>query len=321
MNILNYDETNLSDNPEWLEGGPTGTRYNCSKSSWFDTSSFEDYFNTIVVDWARQSSGPKVVIGDNLSSHINIEVVELCQKHNISTKKSSVRKNTKEDTIKINQERETEGIIASWDTENEIYLDEITDVKVTPKQMKDIKKKIKLGTEVIGKSALQIKILTKKVGDENSNVVLYEKNKRKQENVTKGRKTKIAKRKKLRSYYCETSSESDIMSIANTDDSEYETFDEYVSTCLQEIDNKENCEPENFTAPFGFSDITYFTSDVDLREEDWVVVKFATKKHKAVCWLSFIYKKQYSYCKICKKSEKCKRWQSDFYVSECGGRV
>ncbi|CAK1585488.1 unnamed protein product [Parnassius mnemosyne] len=585
MNILNYDETNLSDNPgtskcvfrrgvkhperilnntkscisimftasaagtclpiyvvykasnlysEWLEGGPAGTRYNCSKSGWFDTSSFEDYFKTIVVDWARQISGPKVVIGDNSSSHINIEVVELCQKHNIrlvflppnSThltqpldvayfgplkrewkkilldykwknpgqttlnkkhfpkllaqllenmkhkeshniisgfratgiwpvnprnvfkripeyfedseygfdttlldylkesraakpmqvkrnkklrtepgksvcaddiskvnilltvrKKSSVRKN-KEDTIKINQERETEDIMASWDTENEIYLDEITgevirreetikydmpstseiiawakpalrprfspvvynpstldalsikiinihlsspahdtnaqlsdvcvlnkkmindsqnkpfvayaendipdcirsnssskskviitsDVKVTPKQMKNIKKKIKLGTEVIGKSALQMKILTKKVGNENGNVVLYEKNKRKRENLANGRKTKVAKRKKLRSYYCETSSESDILSIANTDDSEYETFDEYVSTCLQEIDNKENCEPENFTAPFGFNDITYFTSDVDLREEDWVVVKFATKK-------------------------------------------
>lgn len=134
MNILNYDETNLSDNPgtskcvfrrgvkhperilnsskscisvmftasaagiclptyvvykslnlysEWLEGGPPGTRYNCSKSGWFDTASFEDYFKTIIVEWAKQIPGPKVVIGDNLSSHINIEVAELCQKYNI----------------------------------------------------------------------------------------------------------------------------------------------------------------------------------------------------------------------------------------------
>lgn len=133
-NILNYDETNLSDNPgtskfvfrkgvkhperilnttkscisimftasaagaclpvyvvykstnlysEWLEGGPNGARYNCSKSGWFDTASFEDYFKTIVIEWAKHISGPKVVIGDNLSSHINIEVIELCQKYNI----------------------------------------------------------------------------------------------------------------------------------------------------------------------------------------------------------------------------------------------
>ncbi|XP_045505641.1 uncharacterized protein LOC123702030 [Colias croceus] len=573
MNILNYDETNLSDNPgtskcvfrrgvkhperilnstkgcisimftacaagaclptyvvykssnlysEWIEGGPAGTRYNCSKSGWFDTASFEDYFKTIVVEWAKRIPGPKVVIGDNLSSHINIEVVELCQKHNIrmvflppnsthltqpldvayfgplkrewkkilldyklknpgqsslnkkhfpkllaqllenmkhkesnniisgfratgiwpvnprnvfkripeylddseygidtalldylkesraakpmqlkrskklhtepgksvcaddistqltARKNKSVKKNTKEATIKTNQERDIEDIMA-WDTENEIYLNEITgeviekkgtieydmpstsfgiigcgepalwpqfspviynparldalsikiinmhlglaahytndqqvdvcvlnksmkscsqnrlfvahdendtpgclrtmtnifssqpkviitsDVRVTPKEMMDIKKKIRLGTETIGKSALQMKIVAKKV----------ETNKRKQESVNTGRK--VTKRKKLRPYYCETSSESDILSIANTDDSEYETFDEYLSTCLQEIE-KENFDPENSNPPFGLGDIRYFTNDVKLKEEDWVIVKFATKK-------------------------------------------
>ncbi|CAG4938672.1 unnamed protein product [Parnassius apollo] len=261
----------------------------------------------------------KLVCADDIST-VNIPLT--------TRKKSSIRKNTKEDIIKIHQERETEDIVASWDTENEIYLDEITeclrsitnssskskaiitsDVKVTPKQMKDIKKEIKLGTEVIGKSALQIKILTKKVGDENSNVVLYEKNKRKRENVTNGRKTKIAKRKKLRSYCCETSSESDITSIANTDDSEYEKFDEYLSTCLQENDNKENCEPENLTAPFGFSDIPFYKRQkTSLHPLDSVIFyKRCRFKRRGlgsckICdiWLCFIYKKQYSYCKICK---------------------
>ncbi|CAG5007664.1 unnamed protein product [Parnassius apollo] len=133
-NILNYDETNLSDNPsnlkcifrrgikyperilnsskscvsimftvsaagdclptyvvykatnlysEWVDGGPDGTRYNCTKSGWFDSACFEDYFRTIILKWAKNLSGPKVIIGDNLSSHLNIEVVELCQKYDI----------------------------------------------------------------------------------------------------------------------------------------------------------------------------------------------------------------------------------------------
>ncbi|CAG5055232.1 unnamed protein product [Parnassius apollo] len=115
-NILNYDETNLSDNPsnlkcifrrgikyperilnsskscvsimftvsaagdclptyvvykatnlysEWVDGGPDGTRYNCTKSGWFDSACFEDYFRTIILKWAKNLSGPKVIIGDN----------------------------------------------------------------------------------------------------------------------------------------------------------------------------------------------------------------------------------------------------------------
>ncbi|CAG4964149.1 unnamed protein product [Parnassius apollo] len=78
-----YKATNLYSDSEWVEGGPCGTRYNCTKSGWFDSDAFEDYFKTIIVQWGKKISGPKVVIGDNLSSHINIEVVELCQQHDI----------------------------------------------------------------------------------------------------------------------------------------------------------------------------------------------------------------------------------------------
>ncbi|CAK1578290.1 unnamed protein product [Parnassius mnemosyne] len=76
-----YKATNLYS--EWVDGGPDGTRYNCTKSGWFDSACFEDYFRTIILKWAKNLSGPKVIIGDNLSSHLNIEVVELCQKHDI----------------------------------------------------------------------------------------------------------------------------------------------------------------------------------------------------------------------------------------------
>lgn len=132
--IVNYDETNLSDNPgtskcifargtkypercinstktaisimfsatasgdtlplyvvykserlydRWVAGGPPGTLYNRSQSGWFDASTFQDWFMKVIVPWARRTNSPKVVIGDNLSSHINIDVLRECQRHNI----------------------------------------------------------------------------------------------------------------------------------------------------------------------------------------------------------------------------------------------
>ena len=133
-NILNYDETNLADDPgvkkcvfrrgvkyperiinhskgnislmfsgsasgellppyviykaehiwnTWAEGGPPGTRYNRSDSGWMTQSNFEEWFENIVVIWARRKPGKKVVIGDNLSSHISMNVLSLCKKYNI----------------------------------------------------------------------------------------------------------------------------------------------------------------------------------------------------------------------------------------------
>lgn len=133
-NILNFDETNLSDDPgskkcifrrrmkypervmntskacisimfaiteagdvlppytvykaerlydQWTIGGPKNARYNRSKSGWFDGFTFEDWFSSIVIPWAKRLSGPKVIIGDNLSSHLNIEIIIECQRNNV----------------------------------------------------------------------------------------------------------------------------------------------------------------------------------------------------------------------------------------------
>ncbi|CAG4965084.1 unnamed protein product [Parnassius apollo] len=68
---------------QWVEGGSENARFNRTKSGWFNSITFLDWFNTIIVPWARKLEGPKVVIGDNLSSHINTEVIELCEKYNI----------------------------------------------------------------------------------------------------------------------------------------------------------------------------------------------------------------------------------------------
>lgn len=133
-NIINYDETNLSDDPgrkkcifprgskyperamhssksstsimfagsasgellptyvvykaehmwdSWTNGGPPGTRYNRSKSGWFDSQSFEDWFRSIALPYLKKQDGRKVLIGDNLSSHFNQDVLELCEMNNI----------------------------------------------------------------------------------------------------------------------------------------------------------------------------------------------------------------------------------------------
>lgn len=67
----------------WVENGPNGARYNRSKSGWFDTSCFEDWFGSLVLPTLKKIPGKKVLIGDNLSSHISLKVLEQCEAENI----------------------------------------------------------------------------------------------------------------------------------------------------------------------------------------------------------------------------------------------
>lgn len=67
----------------WCSGGPEGTRFNQSKSGWMDGICFEDWFVTLVIPWARRLEGTKVIIGHNLSSHLNDVVIKKCTEHNI----------------------------------------------------------------------------------------------------------------------------------------------------------------------------------------------------------------------------------------------
>ncbi|CAB4023918.1 PREDICTED: uncharacterized protein LOC106141545 [Paramuricea clavata] len=68
----------------WTTGGPKYARYNRSKSGWFEAISFNDWFRTVVLPWARKKEGKKVVIGDNLSSHFSPDIIRLCEENNIS---------------------------------------------------------------------------------------------------------------------------------------------------------------------------------------------------------------------------------------------
>lgn len=67
----------------WTEKGPENCRYNRTKSGWFDCNTFEDWFESLFLPAVKNLAGPKVMIGDNLSSHISIRVLELCKSHNI----------------------------------------------------------------------------------------------------------------------------------------------------------------------------------------------------------------------------------------------
>ncbi|KAJ8930000.1 hypothetical protein NQ314_017255, partial [Rhamnusium bicolor] len=89
--IINYDETNLTDNPgakkfilkggtkyperllpeyvvykaenmwnTWTIGRPPGTRYNRSRSDWFDNVCFEDWFFTVVIPFLSDKEGQKL---------------------------------------------------------------------------------------------------------------------------------------------------------------------------------------------------------------------------------------------------------------------
>ena len=59
-----YRATHMYDT--WTEGGPPGTRYNRSKSGWFDMTCFSDWFMNIILPYANKITANKVVIGDNV---------------------------------------------------------------------------------------------------------------------------------------------------------------------------------------------------------------------------------------------------------------
>lgn len=79
-----YKSRNLYES--WCQGGPNGTRYNCSQSGWFESSTFEDWFESIIVPFCnsiRVDNRPFVVIGDNVCTHLSLKVAELANANNI----------------------------------------------------------------------------------------------------------------------------------------------------------------------------------------------------------------------------------------------
>lgn len=67
----------------WTEGGPKGVRYNRTKSGWFDSFCFDDWVKNIALPYCTKLDGKKILIGDNLSSHLSTESIKMCSDHNI----------------------------------------------------------------------------------------------------------------------------------------------------------------------------------------------------------------------------------------------
>ncbi|XP_045497433.1 MFS-type transporter clz9-like [Colias croceus] len=76
-----YKAQNLYDT--WVSRGPRGAQYNRSVSGWFDGNTFEDWIQTIIIPYFEDKPGRKLLIGDNLSSHISVDMVKLCKEKQI----------------------------------------------------------------------------------------------------------------------------------------------------------------------------------------------------------------------------------------------
>ena len=68
---------------EWCTGGPKGTVYTATQSGWFDSFSFLDWFKKSFLPSVRRLQGKKILIGDNLSTHISVDVINLCRENDI----------------------------------------------------------------------------------------------------------------------------------------------------------------------------------------------------------------------------------------------
>lgn len=69
--------------PTWIEGGRPGDRYASNESGWFDMRLFEEWFSTVALPYLKQFNCKKALLGDNLCSHLSINVIKLCQDNNI----------------------------------------------------------------------------------------------------------------------------------------------------------------------------------------------------------------------------------------------
>lgn len=88
-----YKSVHLYDS--WKDNGPRGppccdkpfcslgTRYNRTASGWMDGGTFRDWFTSSFLPHAKRLEGKKALIGDNLSSHMDAEVLRLCDENEI----------------------------------------------------------------------------------------------------------------------------------------------------------------------------------------------------------------------------------------------
>lgn len=67
----------------WMQGGPSGTEYSATASGWFEMDTFQRWFMKIFIPKVSNDKSPKVLIGDNLASHFNHDVIRIARENNI----------------------------------------------------------------------------------------------------------------------------------------------------------------------------------------------------------------------------------------------
>jgi len=66
--------------PSWCQRGPKGAVYSCTPSGWFDQAQFEKWFFELCLPKLKRKPGRKVLVGDNLGSHLSPAVIQSCRK-------------------------------------------------------------------------------------------------------------------------------------------------------------------------------------------------------------------------------------------------
>ncbi|XP_026728980.1 uncharacterized protein LOC113498807 [Trichoplusia ni] len=169
-----------------------------------------------------------------------------------------------------------------------------------PENNKTKRKRVGLGAEIITQKCLenyntQITTKLKNTKEKKKNKVVNEKqdetvanpkinNKRNKKEQTDNKLKKIKKRKieadtkennRQKGKLCDSDSDSSISSLFELADSDEIDYEEYIAELLNQEIDKENDEPNE---SMGLHDIAYFTKQDELKENDWIVARFATKK-------------------------------------------
>ena len=59
------------------------TVYQCTKSGWFDSNTFEQWFMEVILEYVQKNPGWYVLFGDNLASHFNVDLVRVAEENDI----------------------------------------------------------------------------------------------------------------------------------------------------------------------------------------------------------------------------------------------
>ena len=66
-----------------MRGAPPGTKFNRTKSGWFDERTFECFLNDILLPRIKKQEGAHAMIWYNLPSRISESVVRKCERYNV----------------------------------------------------------------------------------------------------------------------------------------------------------------------------------------------------------------------------------------------